>query len=97
MATRMAQRIVATLLLLALAFTVMSQERREVPAFRAYGEPASAPDATAVQRLIEQYKDAWARQDTNAFIGLHSEDTEWINSHCAHGCALANPPYCAFV
>jgi uncharacterized protein (TIGR02246 family) len=73
--------IVAALLLLSLTFTAMSQERREVPAFRAYGEPANAQDGAAVQRLIEQYKDAWARLDTQAFIALHAEDTEWINAY----------------
>ena len=73
--------IVATLLFLPLAFPAMSQERRDVPAFRTYGEPASARDGAAVQGFIEQYKDAWARQDTGAFIALHAEDTEWINAY----------------
>lgn len=76
-----ARPIVATLLLLPLTFHAMSQERRDVPAFRAYGEPAGIQDAAAVQRFIEQYKDAWARQDTEAFIALHAENTEWINAY----------------
>ena len=60
MALPIARWIVATVLLLPLTFTAMSQERREVPSFRAYGEPASAQDGAAVQRFIEQYKDAAA-------------------------------------
>jgi uncharacterized protein (TIGR02246 family) len=73
--------IAATLLFLPLTFPAMSQERRDVPAFRTYGESASAQDGTAVQRLVEQYKDAWGRQDTEALIALHAEDTEWINAY----------------
>jgi uncharacterized protein (TIGR02246 family) len=81
MPMRPSQFIVATLLFLPLTFPAMSQERREVPAFRTYGEPASSQEGVAVQRFIEQYKDTWARQDTAAFIALHADDTEWINAY----------------
>lgn len=58
-----------------------AQERREVPPMRTYGEPASSDDRSAIQSLIEQYKGAWSQQDTDAFIALHAEDTEWINAY----------------
>jgi uncharacterized protein (TIGR02246 family) len=60
--------------------TSAAQERREVAAMRTYGEPSTA-DRTAVETLLEQYKDAWFRQDTEAYIALHAEDTEWINAY----------------
>ena len=63
------------------AFSSVAQERREVPPTRTYGQPASGEARRAVDALIEEYKDAWSRQDTDAYIALHSEDTEWINAY----------------
>jgi len=60
---------------------VPAQERREVPAFRTYGKPASAEDERAVDELIRNYKDAWGRQDTAKLIALHADDVEWINAY----------------
>jgi ketosteroid isomerase-like protein len=60
-----------------------------------YGDQTTA-DRVAVEGLLEQYKDAWFRQDTDAFIALHAEDTEWINAYAhylgersqVHACAI---------
>ena len=60
---------------------VLAQERREVPEFRTYGQPASVKDEKAVNELIRKFKDAWGRQDTAELIALHAEDVEWINAY----------------
>lgn len=60
---------------------VLAQERREIPAFRSYGKPASAEDKRAVDELIRNFKDAWGRQDTAKLIALHADDVEWINAY----------------
>lgn len=60
---------------------VIAQERREIPEFRIYGEPASAEDRAAVDGLVQKFKDAWARQDTPALVALHASDTEWVNAY----------------
>jgi uncharacterized protein (TIGR02246 family) len=77
---------VEVLILLGLAsaiatYPVAAQERREVPPTRTYGEPASSDDGSAIQALLANYKDAWSRQDADAFIALHVDDTEWINAY----------------
>lgn len=70
----------ASLLTLICSGIVPAQERREVPPRRVYGEPLPA-DRMAVETLFEEYKDAWFRQDTDAYIALHAQDTEWINAY----------------
>lgn len=64
-----------------LSFPGAAQERREIPEFRTYGTPAVPEDAEAIDMLVEQYEDAWARQDTQAFVALHAQDAEWINAY----------------
>ncbi len=81
MTTHTAHSAFALLAALLLALPAEAQERRQIPVFRTYGEPASTEDAAAIQTFLEQYKDAWARQDTDAFIALHAEDIEWINAY----------------
>jgi uncharacterized protein (TIGR02246 family) len=68
-------------LLVVLAFSAAGQERREIASFRAYGDPASKDDGSAIDELIQTYKDSWAAQDTETFIRLHADDTEWINAY----------------
>jgi uncharacterized protein (TIGR02246 family) len=60
---------------------VLAQERRDVPEFRTYGRPDSAEDERAVNALINNFRDAWGRQDTGALVALHAEDVEWINAY----------------
>lgn len=60
---------------------VMTQERREVPQFRIYGEPGSVEDKEAVSGLVQSFKHAWAAQDVAALMALHASDTEWINAY----------------
>ena len=67
--------------ILILSLPAAGQERRAIPEFRAYGEPASAADAAGIDALIQNFKDAWGRQDTEAFIALHADDVEWINAY----------------
>ncbi len=67
--------------ILSLSLPAAAQERREIPEFRTYGEPASAEDAVAIDSFIAQFKDAWGRQDTEALIALHADDVEWINAY----------------
>ena len=81
MIKRTARSLLATLIVVVAAAPSAGQERREVPPARTYGEPASSDDQTAIQALVERYKDAWSRQDTAAFVALHTEDTEWINAY----------------
>ena len=76
-----ARSLFALVTVFLLGLPAEAQQRRDVPDFRTYGEPASDGDATAIEAFLEQYKDAWARQDTDAFIALHAGDTEWINAY----------------
>jgi uncharacterized protein (TIGR02246 family) len=76
-----ALRIFPLLAAALLALPGAAQERREIPAARTYGEPANSAERSAIEALIEQYKDAWSRQDTQAWIALHAADTEWINAY----------------
>ena len=66
---------------LILAIPSLPQERREVPEYRTYGEPAAKSDAEAVDDLIRAYWQAWGREDTDALMRLHAEDVEWINAY----------------
>lgn len=70
--------IAATLML---APTAAAAERREIPAFRSYGEPASPDDAARIDGLVERFRTTWATQDADALIALHAEDVEWINAY----------------
>ena len=81
MITRTAHFVVVFLATLLVTLPLEAQERRDIPAVRTYGEPGSLGDRSAIQTLIEKYRDAWSRQDTDAFIALHAEDTEWINAY----------------
>ena len=72
---------IALVCALILAFPASAQERRATPDFRTYGEPGSAADAAGIDALIQNFKDAWGRQDTEAFIALHADDVEWINAY----------------
>jgi ketosteroid isomerase-like protein len=58
-----------------------AQERRELPPLQTYGTPAAGARDDAVPAFIERYTDAWARQDVDAFVALHADDTEWINAY----------------
>ncbi|MBK9168376.1 MAG: nuclear transport factor 2 family protein [Bryobacterales bacterium] len=64
-----------------LAIPALPQERREVPEYRTYGEPATKSDAEAVDDLIRWYWQAWGRKDSAALMRLHAEDVEWINAY----------------
>lgn len=75
------QRIAALVAALLTVFSAGAQGRREISPSRTYGQPASPEARQAIDALIEKHKDAWARQDTDAYIVLHSEDTEWINAY----------------
>jgi len=59
---------------------LLSQERREIPELRTFGQ-ASSENAAAIESLLAQFKDAWGRQSTDELIALHAEDTEWINAY----------------
>lgn len=72
--------LAVSLLTLLCSATVPAQERREVPPVRVYGDPLPA-DRMAVEALFEEYKEAWFRQDADAYVALHAHDTEWINAY----------------
>ena len=57
-----------------------TQERREVPEPRAFGEPRPG-QVEEVTGFVESLKDAWSRQDANGLVALHAEDVEWINAY----------------
>ncbi len=67
--------------LVALAAPSIAQERREIPAFQTFGEPASAADAEAVAGVLAAFREAWAAQDVDALIALHADDVEWTNAY----------------
>ena len=68
-------------MLIVFAVPAAAQERRAVPEFRTYGEPASAIQVAAIDTALQRFRESWASQDTAAFMALHSEDTEWINAY----------------
>jgi uncharacterized protein (TIGR02246 family) len=58
-----------------------AQERREVPPATVHGSPVSVGDAQDIQQLVDDFRAAWSRQDTEALMALHSDDVEWINAY----------------
>ncbi|MEO1013958.1 MAG: SgcJ/EcaC family oxidoreductase [Pseudomonadota bacterium] len=72
----------AILSLLALLFplSVAAQERGALPPFETFGEAASRSDSEALDALLNDYRDAWGRQDAAALAALHAEDVEWTNA-----------------
>jgi ketosteroid isomerase-like protein len=73
--------VLISVLVVVLAVPGMAQERREVPEFRTYGEPASNLQVAAIETALRRYRESWASQNTAAFMALHSDDTEWINAY----------------
>lgn len=67
--------------LVALAAPSIAQERREIPAFRTYGEPVSADDEAAVAGVLDAFRTAWGAQDIDALMALHANDVEWLNAY----------------
>lgn len=61
--------------------SAMAQERRDVPAFTVFGEPATAADAAAIDSLLTSFRLSWSEEDADALASLHSDDTEWINAY----------------
>lgn len=57
------------------------QERREVPEFQVFGEPASPADAAAIDAVMNEFKDAWANQDVRRLAQIHTRDVEWTNAY----------------
>lgn len=74
-------RLFMTITLLALATPAAAQERREIPAYRAYGAPVSPEHEAAIAALISAFKAAWGAEDTRALMALHAADVEWINAY----------------
>lgn len=74
--------------LLPLAFLAIShiapadaQERREIPDYRETGFEQNLQRSAELDDFLAAYSEAWAAQDTQAFMALHHEDTEWINAY----------------
>ncbi|MBO6728659.1 MAG: DUF4440 domain-containing protein [Maricaulis sp.] len=74
--------------LLPLAFLAIShiapadaQERREIPDYRETGFEQNAALSAELDDFLAAYTAAWGAQDTDSFIALHHEDTEWINAY----------------
>ena len=74
--------------LLPLAFLAIShiapadaQERREIPDYRETGFEQHAALSAELDDFLAAYTAAWGAQDTDSFIALHHEDTEWINAY----------------
>jgi len=73
--------LVIAVIVVASAVPAMAQERREIPEFRTYGEPASNMQVAAIETALRRFRESWASQDAAAFMALHSDDTEWINAY----------------
>jgi ketosteroid isomerase-like protein len=61
-----------------MAMSVAASERLSTPDYREYGDASS--NRASVKDFLDQYKSAWAKQDVDALMQLHSDDTEWINA-----------------
>ncbi len=57
-----------------------AQDRREIPPFKAIGEPADQ-QVKEIQLVLEKYRRAWNQLDADTLSELHSQDTEWINAY----------------
>jgi len=64
-----------------LATDAQAQERREIPAYREIGIEAGSDQRQALLDFLRSYRDAWSEEDTDAFIALHTDDSEWINAY----------------
>jgi len=73
--------IALSTVLTALPHVAVAQERREVPTYREIGIEAASPVREELYSFLDEYRDAWSNEDTEAFVGLHIEDTEWINAY----------------
>ena len=65
---------------LALVSTASNAEFYPVPNYIVYGSPAIRSDGDAIDRLMQQFKIAWASQDASAVADTHSSDAEWTNA-----------------
>ncbi len=65
----------------ALIAPAQAQERREIPAYRAYGAPASPQQGEAIDALLREFKRAWGAEDSAALMAIHAADVEWINAY----------------
>ncbi|MDF1768527.1 nuclear transport factor 2 family protein [Maricaulis sp.] len=77
-----------TLSLIALAIALpmfatesQAQERREIPAYREIGIEAGSEQRQALLDFLRDFREAWSEEDTEAFIALHTDDSEWINAY----------------
>lgn len=64
-----------------LATEAQAQERRQIPAYREIGVEAGSDQRQALLDFLRSYRDAWSEENTDAFIALHTDDTEWINAY----------------
>ena len=78
---RQLTRIALALTLPALAFNVQAQERREIPDYREVNIDSGSADRAELLTFLQAYQNAWSAEDTDAFIALHTTDTEWINAY----------------
>lgn len=58
-----------------------AQERRQVPDYRETGFEQHVQLSPELDDFLAAYAAAWGAQDTDSFIALHHEDTEWINAY----------------
>ena len=72
-------KTLSALLLLLLPITSFA-EYYSVPEYAVYGAPANQSDESAIDRLINIFKEAWSSQDAQMVAELHSPDANWINA-----------------
>lgn len=60
--------------------TSYAAERREVPEFAEFGNPADST-RMEVHSLVDTFKSTWAAQDTDNHLKLFADDSEWINAY----------------
>lgn len=56
------------------------ESRRFVPASMTFGQPATAGDAAAIDRLMANFNEAWAKQDVAGVLAAYAPDAEWTNA-----------------
>ncbi|WP_417486042.1 DUF4440 domain-containing protein [Maricaulis sp.] len=66
---------------LALPMEAQAQERRDIPVYREIGFESGSVQREELLSFLSAYRQAWSEEDTDAFIALHADDTEWINAY----------------
>ena len=78
-------RFLGVFVALTAAFTCLSpnssaQDRREIPAYREINIAQASTAQSELHAFLDVYGEAWAQEDVETLMTLHTVDTEWTNA-----------------